>query len=112
MKTKVVSIEQEDPAIVLKPGLQRRLVHLDNLMTVVVDFAEPMAEPDPHHSHPHEQITYVAEGHLWFFIEDQKYELNKGDMICIPSGRLHTVQTLSPGVRLIDSFSPVRSDFL
>jgi quercetin dioxygenase-like cupin family protein len=112
MTTKMVSIEQDDPAQVLKPGLKRRLIHLENLMTVVVDFSEPMSEPDPPHAHPHEQITYVAEGHLWFFVGDEKFELNRGDMICIPSGVLHTVQTLSPDVRLIDSFSPVRNDFL
>jgi quercetin dioxygenase-like cupin family protein len=107
-----VSIESESHPEVIKPGLKRRLLHLDNLMTVVIDFENPMEEPDPPHAHPHEQITYVAEGELWFFIGEEKYRLQKGDLIKIPSGIPHTVQTLTPNVRLIDSFSPVRQDFL
>lgn len=106
------SIEKKSVPETIKPGLKRRLVHLDTIMTVVIDFENAMNEPDPPHSHPHEQITYVAEGELWFIIEEEKYRLQKGDMIVIPAGKPHTVQTLVPNVRLIDSFSPVREDFL
>lgn len=96
----------------LKPGVQRRILWLENLMTVVIDFEFPMKEPDPFHTHMHEQITYVAEGEIWFFIEDEKSRLAKGDMIKIPAGAKHTIQTITPHVRLIDSFSPVREDFI
>ncbi len=106
------SIEKNSVPETVKPGIRRRLMHLEKLMTVVIDFEHPMSEPDPPHSHPHEQITYVAEGELWFFIGEEKFHLRKGDMIKIPSGLMHTVQTLSPNVRLTDSFSPVREDFL
>jgi quercetin dioxygenase-like cupin family protein len=106
------SFEKNSVPETIRPGLKRRLMHLDNLMAVVIDFEYPMNEPDPPHSHPHEQITYVAEGELWFIIGEDKFHLTKGDMIKIPSGLMHTVQTLTPDVRLIDSFSPVRKDFL
>lgn len=106
------SLEKDSVPETIKPGLSRRLIHLENLMTVVIDFEHPMNEPDPPHSHPHEQITYVAEGELWFIIGDEKFHLRKGDLIKIPSGLMHTVQTLTSHVRLIDSFSPVRKDFL
>ncbi|MFZ5430818.1 MAG: cupin domain-containing protein [Bacteroidota bacterium] len=112
MQQKFVSREGEDPAEVLKPGVKRRLIHLENLMTVIVDFEHPMEEPDPPHSHPHEQITFVASGELYFYIGDKQYFLEQGDMICIPAGEPHTVRTVTPDVRLIDSFSPVREDFL
>jgi len=97
----------------VNPMLERRLVHLDNLMVVVCDFSYgPMAEPDKPHNHPHEQITYVAEGELYFFIGEEKHRLTEGDLVTIPSGIFHSIQTISRNVRLIDSFTPVRSDFL
>ena len=97
----------------ISPVLERRLVHLENLMVVVCDFSHgPMAEPDKPHNHPHEQITYVEKGELYFFIGEEKHRLTEGDLVTIPSGIFHSIQTISRNVRLIDSFTPVRSDFL
>jgi quercetin dioxygenase-like cupin family protein len=97
----------------LSPGRERSIAHLENLMVVVFDFNDgPMPEPDPPHSHPHEQITYVADGELNFFKGSDKFHLSRGDIITIPSGTSHCIQTLSKHTRLIDSFSPLRDDFL
>jgi quercetin dioxygenase-like cupin family protein len=97
----------------ITPSHERRLVHLDNLMVVVCNFSNgPMAQPDKPHNHPHEQITYVEKGELYFFIGDEKYHLNDGDLVIIPPDAFHTIQTISKDVRLIDSFSPIRKDFL
>ncbi|MCL1822190.1 MAG: cupin domain-containing protein, partial [Prolixibacteraceae bacterium] len=75
-------------------------------------FEFSMDGPDPFHAHPHEQITYVADGETWFFLEDEKFLLAKGDMIKIPADARHTIQTTAPHTRLIDCFSPVREDFI
>jgi quercetin dioxygenase-like cupin family protein len=92
---------------------ERRIVHLENLMVVACDFKNgPMVSPDPPHSHPHEQITYVAEGELLFFKEGKEHHLLKGDLITVPSSVSHSIQTLTPYVKLIDSFYPVRKEFL
>ena len=97
----------------LSHGNERRIAYLENLMVVVFDFTNgPMKSADPPHSHPHEQITYVADGELFFFKGEKKHHLEKGDMIAIPSGIPHCIQTISIHVRLIDSFNPVRKDFL
>jgi quercetin dioxygenase-like cupin family protein len=94
-------------------NFRRRIVHLENVMVVVCDFLNgPMKEPDTLHSHTHEQITYVAEGELIFYKDGKEYHLTKGDLITIPSGIMHCVKTLSREARLIDSFSPIRKDFL
>lgn len=99
--------------IEIAPGVYRRITYLDNLMVVVIDFTGgPMKEPDPYHSHVHEQITYVAAGRLKFIIEGDERELQEGDTITISSGKKHTIQTLTPEVRVVDSFSPIRQDFL
>jgi len=66
----------------------------------------------PPHSHEHEQISYVAEGDLLFRLGDKDHHLKNGDMIAIPSGVAHCIRTLSDNVILVDSFSPVRKDFL
>ncbi len=97
----------------LNPNLNRKVVNLKDLMITVIDFTNgPMAQPDPPHSHPHEQITYVASGSLKLFIENREYVLNEGDVFKIESNLSHTVQTLTEKVRLIDSFNPIREDFL
>ena len=97
----------------VSPGYKRTMAYLNNLMVTVCTFTNgPAQEPDPPHSHKHEQITYVAEGKLIFFMGDEKKSLSQGDIVTIPSGIPHCIQTLSDRVVLIDSFSPVRKDFL
>jgi mannose-6-phosphate isomerase-like protein (cupin superfamily) len=92
-------------------NFERKIAHLDNIMVVICDFTNgPMKDPEPPHSHPHEQITYVAEGQLSFYKGEQKYSLVKGDIITVPSGIPHCIQTISSHVRLIDSFTPIRQD--
>jgi quercetin dioxygenase-like cupin family protein len=98
---------------IISPDFERTIAHLENLMVVVCDFKNgPMKKPDPLHSHLHEQITYVAEGEVIFFRGDKKIKLGKGDIITLPSGVPHCIQTMTAHVRLIDSFNPVRTDFL
>lgn len=97
----------------LSASFERRIAHLENLMVVVCDFTNgPAQEPDPAHSHPHEQITYVAEGELFLYTGDEKHHLIQGDVFTVPSNVPHCIQTITNPVRLIDSFSPVREDFL
>jgi quercetin dioxygenase-like cupin family protein len=54
----------------------------------------------------------VAEGQVRFFLGDEAYDLDVGDMIAIPPDVPHSIQLLSAHARLVDSFSPVRDDFL
>ncbi len=98
----------------VKEGLERKIIHTKNLMTVLIDFSNgPWEEPDPPHSHPHEQISYVAEGEIIFYCEGEPDKhLKAGDMFAVPSGKMHSVKLLTKNVRLIDSFNPVREDFL
>ncbi len=94
-------------------GRTRFLTQTDRLMTAVIDFSDgPTSEPDPLHSHPHEQITYVAEGEIYFCTEDEKYHLRAGDLFAVPGNVPHSVQLLTAKVRLVDTFTPVREDFL
>jgi quercetin dioxygenase-like cupin family protein len=65
------------------------------------------------HHHVHEQTTYVAEGEIIFLCEGEPDQrLKKGDMFSVPSGIPHAIQLLSKEARLVDSFNPIRNDFL
>jgi len=97
----------------LSEDFKRTIVHLDNVMVVVCDFSNgPMEEPELPHFHSNEQITYVAEGEILFFLDGLEHQMKKGDMIAVPSGIKHCIKTLSKEVKLIDSFTPIRKDFL
>jgi quercetin dioxygenase-like cupin family protein len=97
----------------IAPGRERYLAHTDNLMMVVIEFSNGPAEtPDPPHHHVHEQVTYVAEGKVRFFVDGVPHDLSAGDMIAVPSNVPHGIQLLTPYVRLVDSFNPIREDFL
>ena len=103
----------EMKADTIRAGAERRLGHTDNLMMVIIDFDDgPQSEPDPPHSHPHEQASYVAEGEVFFFLEDERERLGPGDMFLVPPDKPHSIQLLTKHVRLVDCFNPIRQDFL
>jgi quercetin dioxygenase-like cupin family protein len=102
------------PYETVREGLQRKIIHTDNLMSVLIDFTDgPWDKPEPPHSHPHEQVSYVAEGEIIFFCKgEEDQHLKAGDMFAVPSGRPHTIRLLTEKARLVDSFNPLREDFL
>ena len=104
----------EVPYEMVREGLERKIIHTNDLMTVLIDFTDgPWEKPKPMHSHPHEQTSYVAEGKIIFFCEgEEPEELKAGDMFAVPSGKKHTIQLLTKRARLVDSFNPIRKDFL
>lgn len=106
--------EHDTQPVIVREGVERRLIYGENIMTVVIDFDNgPWSEPDLPHQHVHEQTSYVAEGELIFYCEGEEDQpLKAGDMFFVPSGKMHTIKVLSPKVRLVDSFNPIRKDFL
>ena len=97
----------------IAPGVFRKFIHLDNLMTAVIDFTNgPWDKPEPPHSHPHEQTSYVAKGELMVYIGEEEYHIQEGDVFYVPSNVPHTVKVLSKTARLVDTFNPIREDFL
>lgn len=94
-------------------GRTRYLAHLSNLMMVVIDFEDgPASQPDPPHSHPHEQISYVVAGEIHFVMEDRMVRLGPGDLFTVPPNVPHSIQLLTPKARLVDTFTPIREEFL
>ena len=94
----------------MAPGLVRKvLAYCDAMMCVVNEFEEGAV--GAMHSHPHTQITYVAEGRFRFTIGEEVKEVGKGDTLCKRDGVIHGCVCLEKGV-LVDFFTPMREDFV
>ena len=92
------------------PGVTRKvLAYCGELMCVVNEFEEGAIGAV--HSHPHTQITYVAEGRFRFTIGDESREVGKGDTLCKRDGVKHGCVCLEKGA-LVDFFTPMREDFV
>jgi len=114
-KDKVAALHpSSEPAEKFREGWSRRIIRTGQLMSVALEIVGgPWPEPDPFHSHPHEQITYVTSGEVLFCSEGSAPErLTAGDLIAIPSGVPHSIQLLSASATVVDSFHPVREDFI
>jgi len=98
----------------VRDGVFRKIVTLNDLMTVMIEFRNgPWSEAEPYHSHVHEQTCYIAKGEIILYCEGETDQhLEEGDLFYIASGKKHTIRVLSPMARLVDSFSPIRKDFL
>lgn len=108
----IIKRSELTPEIIV-PGRTRYLAFTETLMTVVVDFNDgPTSEPDPPHSHPNEQVSYVASGEINLFMENKLTRLGPGDMFTVPPNLSHSVQLLTSYVRIVDTFTPIRKDFL
>lgn len=91
-------------------GVSRKIMAYDpELMLVKIKFEK--GGIGPLHQHPHVQITYVHSGTFEVEIGGRKKILKGGDTYYIQSNIQHGVVCLEAGI-LIDTFSPMREDFL
>lgn len=91
-------------------GVERLVLNTgDRMMLVEVTLVKDSVVPE--HTHPHEQIGYLASGRLRFVLGDEERILEQGDSWLVPSGVPHVVIALTDSVA-IDIFAPPREDFL
>ena len=92
------------------PGVVRKiLAYCDEMMSVANLFETGAV--GAMHSHPHTQITYVAEGVFEFTIGDVTKTVRKGDTLLKQDSIVHGCTCLEKGI-LIDIFNPMREDFI
>lgn len=92
--------------------ISRRLVTGERMMLAHVYLDKGAIVPK--HSHENEQITYILEGALRFWIgEDQQEEIvvGVGEVLHIPSNVPHKAEALEDTLD-VDIFSPPRQDWL
>jgi len=91
------------------PGVVRRtLTEGERMMLIEVTLEQGAVVPL--HTHPHEQIGYLASGRLLWELGDERRELSAGDSWLVPSNVPHQVTALEPSVA-IDIFSPPREEY-
>jgi quercetin dioxygenase-like cupin family protein len=99
------TVELED----LNPLLQRQLVVGEDIMVARVLLKKGCIVPL--HSHFNEQVTYILEGALKFWIDGKEIVVNAGEVLTIPRNMPHKAEALEDTVDL-DVFNPPRADWI
>ncbi|MEO6549100.1 MAG: cupin domain-containing protein [Ferruginibacter sp.] len=106
-----VFFEEDDIVLEdLGDGVSRKLITYDDRLMLVKVIFEKGAVGAIHH-HPHTQISYIEKGIFEVSIDGEKKLLQAGGAFYIPPNIPHGVLCIEAGV-LLDSFSPMRDDFI
>ncbi len=92
--------------------LERRLITADRMMLGHIYLEKGCIVP--RHSHENEQLTYVLEGALHFWIGkdgEKEVTVKAGEVLVIPSNVPHMAEALEDTLD-VDIFSPPRQDWL
>src|ERR1700740_2073134 len=93
----------------LNPLLQRQFVVGQEIMLARVLLKKGCIVPE--HSHHNEQLTYIVEGALKFYIDGKEIVVHAGEVLCIPSNMPHKAEAMEDTVDL-DVFTPPRADWI
>ena len=77
-------------------------------MTVKITIAK--GAEVPMHSHPHEQVGFIAQGTFRFTIGDETRDLGPGDGYAVPPNVPHGGTGLEVSVA-VDTFAPPREEY-
>ncbi len=100
------------PKEALKPDLARRLISTERMMLAHVYLEKGCIVPM--HSHENEQLTYILEGLLRFWLGEEGSEVvdvAAGEVLHIPSNLPHKAEALETTLD-VDIFCPPRQDWL
>jgi quercetin dioxygenase-like cupin family protein len=92
--------------------IDRKIITGDRMMIAQVFLKKGAIVPKHHHHN--EQITYILEGALRFWIGDDEREVvdvRAGDVLTIPSNLPHKAEALEDTLD-VDIFNPPREDWL
>jgi unsaturated pyranuronate lyase len=93
----------------LNPLLQRQFVVGRDIMVARVLLKKGCIVPE--HCHVNEQVTYILEGALKFWIDGKEIVVNAGEVLTIPSNMPHKAEALADTIDL-DVFNPPRADWM
>jgi quercetin dioxygenase-like cupin family protein len=99
----------EATPVEMLPGITRRTLN-EGVHTMLCELHMAPGSHVPSHTHPHEQIGYLASGRFRFRMGDTWREMGPGDSWCVPGGVEHEVEVLERTVA-IDVFSPPRDEY-
>jgi len=93
----------------LTEGIQIRTLVIGEA-TLMTEFKLSKNAPIPRHSHPYEQTGYLVSGNILLHIEENKYEMKKGDSWCIHKNFSHQAEVRKDSI-VLEIFSPPREDY-
>ncbi|MGA8430820.1 MAG: cupin domain-containing protein [Candidatus Sulfotelmatobacter sp.] len=93
----------------LNPLLQRQFVVGQEIMLARVLLKKGCIVPE--HSHHNEQLTYVLDGALKFWIDGKEIVVHAGEVLCIPAHMPHKAEAMEDTIDL-DVFNPPRADWI
>src|ERR1700730_1953542 len=93
----------------LNPLLQRQFVVGQEIMLARVLLKKGCIVPE--HSHQNEQLTYILDGVLKFWIDGKEIVVHAGEVLCIPAHMPHKAEAMEDTVAL-DVFTPPRADWI
>jgi quercetin dioxygenase-like cupin family protein len=93
----------------LNPLLGRQFVVGRDIMVARVFLKKGCIVPE--HSHVNEQITYILQGALKFWIDGREIVVNEGEVLTIPPNMPHKAEALVDTLDL-DVFNPPRADWM
>lgn len=95
----------------VRPGVRRKAFSGEGA-TFAMNELQPHHEPKPH-SHPFEQIVYIAAGTCDYHVEDEVYRLGPGGMLVVPPGLEHYAEVIGDEVLInFDIFTPRREEYV
>lgn len=95
----------------MAPGVRRRTVNAgESVMQVIFEFEPNVSTPE--HAHPHEQLVYVVAGEVVMTIAGRDRVMKAGETQTLKSNVPHCARTLGSRATLLDTFAPLREDFL
>ena len=102
---------EDMPKEALKPDLGRRLISTERMMLAHVYLDRGCIVPK--HEHENEQLTYILQGVLRFWLGDdgsQVVDVSAGEVLHIPSNLAHKAEALEDTLD-VDIFCPPRADW-
>ena len=100
------------PRETVTDAIDRKFVHGERLMLAQVFLKKGAVVP--RHSHENEQVTWILEGALRFWIgadESEVIDVRAGETLVIPSNVPHKAEALEDTLD-IDAFNPPRADWI
>ena len=92
-----------------EPGLKRQVMSWTPSMMLVRHTMEK-GWVGSKHSHPHEQLVYVVNGHLAFEHPGGRFEIKSGDSFLVPGDVEHQAFALEES-EVLDVFTPYREEY-
>jgi quercetin dioxygenase-like cupin family protein len=93
----------------LNPLLQRQFIVGRDIMVARVLLRKGCIVPE--HSHINEQVTYILDGALKFWIDGKVIVVRSGEVLTIPPNMPHKAEAVEDTIDL-DVFNPPRADWM